>query len=125
MVERDAADAAQPSFEIADPDIKVLLEPGLGDHAFRDHKKIRCGDVDVLAFAGDLVRLRHLAIATSPGCATQVPSCPSPASRSLSARTFSIAASLAPGSSRIGICAAMPPIAWIPRRWQVLISSRL
>jgi len=39
--------------------------------------------------------------------------------------TFCIAASLAAGSSRIGICAAIPPMAWISRRWQVLINSRL
>ena len=35
------------------------------------------------------------AIGTRPGCATHVPSQPSVTSRSLSARTFSIAASLA------------------------------
>ena len=63
-----------------------------------------------------------LAIGTRPGCATQVPSQPSVTSRSLSARTFSIAASLAAGSFLIGICAAMPPIAGAPRLWQVLTS---
>ena len=64
-----------------------------------------------------------LAIGTRPGCATQVPSWPSLASRSLSARTLASAASLAAGSFLIGICAAMPPIACTPRRWQVLITS--
>src|SRR4026208_2467375 len=54
----------------------------------------------------------------SPGWATQVPSQPSVTSRSLSARTFSIAASFAAGSFLIGICAAMPPIAGAPRRWR-------
>src|SRR6185312_10982887 len=48
-----------------------------------------------------------LAMTTRPGCATQVPSWPSPASRCLSARTFSIAASFAAASLRIGICAAI------------------
>jgi hypothetical protein len=37
----------------------------------------------------------------------------------LSARTFAIAASLAAGSSRIGIWAAMPPIAWTQRRQEI------
>ena len=63
------------------------------------------------------------AIGTRPGCATQVPSQPSVTSRSLSARTFSIAASLAAGSFLMGICAAMPPIAGALRRWQVFTSS--
>ena len=56
------------------------------------------------------------AIGTRPGCATQVPSWPSLASRSLSARTFASASSLATGSFLIGIWAAMPPIAWASRR---------
>ncbi len=64
-----------------------------------------------------------MAIGTRPGWATHVPSWPSPASRSLSARTFAMAASLASGSFLIGICAAMPPMAWAPRLWQVLIAS--
>ena len=34
-------------------------------------------------------------------------------------RTITFAA----GSSLIGICAAMPPIAWMPRRWHVLMRS--
>ena len=63
-----------------------------------------------------------LATGTRPGCATQVPSCPAFTSRSLSCRTFSSAFSLAAGSFLMGICAAMPPMAWMPRRWQVWIS---
>jgi hypothetical protein len=43
-----------------------------------------------------------IATGTSPGCATQVPSWPSLASRSLSARTLASAASLATGSFLIG-----------------------
>jgi hypothetical protein len=42
----------------------------------------------------------------------------------LSVTTFSIAAAFATGSSLIGIWAAMPPIAWAPRRWQVRIKRR-
>ena len=57
-----------------------------------------------------------IADSTRPGCATQVPSQPSVTSRSLSCRTFSIAASFAAGSFLIGICAAMPPMAGAPRR---------
>ena len=45
------------------------------------------------------------------------------ASRCLSARTLPSAASLAAGSFLIGICAAMPPIACAPRRWQVLMQQ--
>ncbi|MNN92658.1 hypothetical protein D3C81_2109710 [compost metagenome] len=59
----------------------------------------------------------------SAGWATQVPSWPAVTSRSLSARTRAIACSLAAASWLIGICAAMPPIACAPRRWQVRISS--
>jgi hypothetical protein len=65
-----------------------------------------------------------LAIGTRPGCATHVPSQPSVASRSLSARTLAIAASLAAASFLMGICAAMPPIAGALRRWQVFTSNR-
>lgn len=50
-----------------------------------------------------------VAIAASAGCATQVPSWPARTSRSLSARTLSMASSLAFLSSLIGICAAIPP----------------
>ncbi|MNC91278.1 hypothetical protein D3C83_75100 [compost metagenome] len=64
------------------------------------------------------------AMGTRPGCATQVPSNPCVASRSLSARTLAIAASFAAGSFLIGICAAMPPIAGALRRWQVFTSSK-
>ena len=38
------------------------------------------------------------------------------------ARTFSSALALAAGSFLMGICAAMPPMAWMPRRWQVSMS---
>ena len=64
------------------------------------------------------------ATGTRPGCATQVPSCPSVASRSLSARTFASASSLAWGLFFMGICAAMPPMACALRRWQTLITYR-
>src|SRR5215470_12779633 len=51
------------------------------------------------------------ATGTRPGWATQVPSWPSPASRSLSAVTLSIARRLASASSLIGICADIAPVA--------------
>mmetsp|Transcript_19617 Transcript_19617/g.49853 ORF Transcript_19617/g.49853 Transcript_19617/m.49853 type:complete len:249 (-) Transcript_19617:984-1730(-) len=60
---------------------------------------------------------------TRSGCATQVPSWPALASRSLSARTLASAASLAALLSLMGICAAMPPMACTPRLWHVLMSS--
>ena len=60
---------------------------------------------------------------TTSGCATQVPSKPAFASRSLSALAAASASSLAALSLREGICAAMPPIANAPRLWQVCTSS--
>ncbi len=61
--------------------------------------------------------------ATRSGCATQEPSNPSPASRSLSSRTLANARSFTSGSFRLGMNAAIPPIANAPRRWQVFTSS--
>jgi hypothetical protein len=57
-----------------------------------------------------------IAMEASPGCATQVPSCPANTSRSLSARTLERALSFAAALSLRGITADMPPIAWTPRR---------
>ena len=59
---------------------------------------------------------------TMPGWATQEPSKPSSASRSLSARTLAKACSLTAGSFD-GMKAAMPPMACAPRLWQVRTSS--
>ena len=55
--------------------------------------------------------------------ATQEPSKPSPASRALSALVRSRATDVASGSAPLGTKAAMPPMAWAPRSWQVLTSS--
>jgi len=57
-----------------------------------------------------------VAMGTSPGCATHVPSWPSVASRSLSARTCASARSFTSGSDLTGMKAAIPPIACAPRR---------
>ena len=62
-------------------------------------------------------------VGTSPGCATQEPSKPSPASRSLSAFTLARACSVTAGSALFGTNAAIPPMACAPRRWQVDTSS--
>ncbi|MGX1273158.1 hypothetical protein RKD18_006352 [Streptomyces phaeoluteigriseus] len=64
-----------------------------------------------------------MAIGTRSGWATQEPSKPSPASRSLSARTFSKATLLTSASRREGMKAAMPPMAWAPRLWHVRTRS--
>mmetsp|Transcript_31030 Transcript_31030/g.106738 ORF Transcript_31030/g.106738 Transcript_31030/m.106738 type:complete len:212 (+) Transcript_31030:280-915(+) len=64
-----------------------------------------------------------VAMSTSAGCATQVPSWPLVASRTLSSRATSSAAALASKSFLIGICVAMPPMARAPRLWQTRISS--
>ena len=85
---------------------------------------------DVVALAVDLVRpvaehrveLLHRG-GDQSGWATQVPSKPSPASRSCPRASFAIAARFASASVRLGMNAAMPPIACAPRRWQVLTSS--
>src|SRR6059036_1093820 len=60
---------------------------------------------------------------TRSGWATHVPKKPSFASRVLSSRTFVNATSFAAGSLRLGTNAAMPPIAWAPRRWHVFTRS--
>ena len=39
--------------------------------------------------------------------------------------TLAMAAAFLPGSFLMGMWAAMPPMACTPRRWQVLMSSRL
>ena len=41
----------------------------------------------------------------------------------MSARTFPSAVCVTSGSRRFGMNAAMPPMAWAPRRWQVETSS--
>ena len=63
------------------------------------------------------------ATGTRSGCATHEPSKPSSASRLLSARTAVSAASLTSASLRLGMKAAMPPIACAPCVWQLLTSS--
>src|SRR5260370_4238921 len=61
MVEGHAAGAAQPRFDVADPDIEILPEPRLGDRACGDREKVRGDYMHILPFSDDLVRLRHLA----------------------------------------------------------------
>src|SRR5215831_10214435 len=115
--ERHAARAPQPRFQVAEPDRYVLAQPGLRDIARGSLEQVSRGGAKIGKLLFDLVRARHQTVktsratGTSPGCATQVPSYPSPASRSLSARTCAMAFSLATGSFLIGMKAAMPPIA--------------
>ena len=87
-------------------------------------------DRDVVALLVELVRAlaqsrsnTSVQVCTSPGWATQEPSKPASASRVLSARVFASAAAVASGSALLGTNAAIPPIAWAPRAWQVLTSS--
>ena len=93
-------------------------------------EQLRRGDVDVVARALELVGRSpstlsnsSSAMGTRSGWATQVPSKPSPASRCLSACTAASAVSLTAGSRRLGMNAAMPPMACAPRRWHVRTSS--
>ena len=120
--------------EVLEADADVAAHALLGDLALGDAHVEQIGgrNVDVLAQALDLVgpRAEHrvedprVATGTRSGCATHVPSWPSPASRSLSARTLVerglVDLGVVAGS---GLNAAMPPIAWAPRRWHVLTSS--
>ena len=64
-----------------------------------------------------------MATGTRSGCATQVPSKPSPDSRCLSSRTRANAISFTSGSRRDGMNAAIPPIACAPRAWHVFTNS--
>ena len=86
--------------------------------------------IDIYRFIKEAVQLEVDAtfdkisrqIGTRSGCATHEPSKPSPASRSLSSRTLASARALTSGSRRLGMNAAMPPIAIAPRRWQTATS---
>src|SRR6185437_9125595 len=59
VVKRHAADAAQPGFDVAEPDIDVGAQSRLGDRAARHFQQIGGGDVHVLALAGYLVHRGH------------------------------------------------------------------
>lgn len=63
------------------------------------------------------------AIGTRSGWATQEPSKPSWASRSLSSLTLANATLFTSASRREGMNAAMPPMACAPRLWQVRTRS--
>ena len=104
------------------PTLMFVRRPGLGDRPLRhEGQQVLGGDVtssrlrSIWFGPGMTASNASMAIGTRPGWATQVPSWPSVASRSLSARTLASASSLAAGSFLIGICAAMPPMAWAPR----------
>ena len=60
--ERDAADATQPGFEVAEAYGDVLLQAGEGDGAEGDGEKVGGGAVVVGELLGDLVGLRHDAV---------------------------------------------------------------
>ena len=90
----------------------------------------RRGDVHVVALAVDLVRRRHVLVEhllgdrhqarmRDPGAVVAVGHF-----ALLVRRTLASASSFAAGSFLIGICAAMPPIACMPRRWQVLMQQQ-
>jgi hypothetical protein len=88
-------------------DADVVAQAGLGDRRPGiELEQVGGGDLHVLALRRDLVGPRHQAASntssatgTRPGWATQVPSWPSVASRSLSARTLANASALASGRS--------------------------
>ena len=59
-----------------------------------------------------------------PRAHTQPHAAAAPAQAAAKQQTLASAASLAAASCLIGICAAMPPIAWQPRAWHVRMSRR-
>ena len=103
VVERHAAPSPpSQASRYCTPTLMLVRSPASVMVPFGNGEQVGGGDVHVLALAVDLVGLGHHArrrppwrSRTRPGCATQVPSWPSVASRSLSARTFASAASLA------------------------------
>src|ERR1700734_2988828 len=60
--EWDAADAAQPGFDVAEADGDVLLEAGFGDGAGRDGEEVSRGGVVVGELLVDLVGAGHEAV---------------------------------------------------------------
>ena len=104
IVERHRAAAAQPGLDILHADADVLAQALLGARALMHLEQLVAADRDVLAHLLELVGAgmsrsnTSCATGTRSGCATQVPSWPSLASRCLSARTLAKAASFAAGS---------------------------
>ena len=133
VVDARRAAAAEPERDVLEADVDVAAQALLGDLAGRGRRRraaararrrrrsaaCRSGSGGRRAPR----RTRPAPTSTTSGCATQVPSKPALASRSLSALTASIARWLASSSLREGISAAMPPIANAPWAWQVLTSS--
>ena len=131
VVDRRRTVAGQPRGEIGEADRDVGPHPGFGDGAARDRDVDEVGGDDAelgaqsILLVGtaedrveDLARDRHEVRMRDPGPVEAVAD-----SRSLSSRTLSRARSLTSGSRRDGMNAAMPPMAWAPRRWQVWTSS--
>jgi hypothetical protein len=93
--DRNAAGATQPGFQVLDAHTDVRPQALLGNRFLGpEFQNISRGDLNIFTLSIDLIRVfitasnAAKAVGTNPGCATQVPSCPSFASRSLSARTF-------------------------------------
>ena len=135
VVDRDGADAPQPGREVLDPDARrccagpsSVTSPGVAAHVEEIGRastatSSRCRSI----WFGRSPRTASnasSAIGTRSGCATHVPSkpvatprAPCPRAPSRARRAFTSA------SRRLGMNAAMPPIASAPRRWQVFTSS--
>ena len=85
---------AQPAFEVAQADVDVDPQARLGDRAVRNRQESAAvtwtSSRSRSSWLGPGIRSLKTssAIGTRPGWATQVPSWPSPASRSLSSRTL-------------------------------------
>ena len=132
-VDRGGTATREPERDVLEADVDVGAQPGLGDppRCRAEVLELRGGDVHVVAPALELVGcavqapLEHLARRRAPGRGARPRSRRSPARppapcprarRRARARWPS-------GSLREGISAAIPPIAWAPRRWQVAASS--
>ena len=131
VVDADRAGAAQPGLEVLDADADVRPQAGLGDltRRPRDVEQLLGGDVDVLAGSVALV-------GSSPSTDVNTSGTPRPcrggrptSRRSRRRPRGSCRRATLPNacrlisSSLLGMNAAIPPMAWAPRLWQVRTSS--
>ena len=59
---RNASNATQPGFQIADAHRDILFHPCLGDLGFRHSEQVDRRDIEIFKFAADLVGLGHISI---------------------------------------------------------------
>ena len=135
VVDRRGPGARQPRGQVAQADGDVGVAGPLAVIAAGGPARRRAGragaDVDLgplaleLVRAGRRARRRTRPVRSAPGRGGP-PRCRRSRRRPRAAcprSTLARAASVTSGLRRLGMNAAMPPMAWAPRRWQVLTSS--